>query len=664
MLAPPTEQERLAQLHQLAILDTPKEQGFDDLTRLAQMLCQTPYAFMSFIDAERQWFKASIGLQVHEYPRATSLCNHTLASPTGLLAINNPQQDPRGRHSPLLQQHPDIHFYAATTLRLASGHAIGSLGVFAQEPRQLSETQRQGLQLLAQQTCQRLEAPDRHLVTNSRYWQALEQECLNLKRVVQGAQLGTWQWDLATNLFIVNERWCSMLGYALAELGPITTREWEQLLHPEDAASIYTALEQHLNGSQPYYEQRFRMRHKQGHWVWILARGQRLAEASNQLFGTHAEITELIQSQQKLQASETRLEGMIRNFPGAVYRGSYPGERRMHYLSPAIEKLTGHSAAHLTGDNGHFAGLIHPDDRERVDQHISAALSTCDTFDVLYRIQRSDGQWRYLQEVGTGIYDAQRQLQYLDGFMWDATERQRSEQLKNDFIAVVSHELRTPLTVIHGALGLILHGPLGELPDKTRQMLHIAHKNSLRLGELINDLLDMEKLAAGKQALNLQLQPLLPQLEQALSACDSYAQACEVALLLAVDNNAGVQLPIDSGRLQQALAHLLNNAIKFSPRRSQVQLGLTRQGKQVCISVRDQGPGIAAEFHGRIFQAFAQADSSSSRQQGGTGLGLAISKALVEGMGGSLGFSSPAGEGATFVITFTLATADLELEAT
>ncbi len=228
----------------------------------------------------------------------------------------------------------------------------------------------------------------------------------------------------------------------------------------------------------------------------------------------------------------------------------------------------------------------------------------------------------------------------------DITERKRIEQLQREFISTVSHELRTPLTSISGALALICSNVMGEVPEQMRELLHIAQQNSLRLSALIDDLLDMDKLHAGKMRFELLEQPLRPQLEMALQSNRSYAERHGVQLQLG--ECPQVQVRVDAMRLQQVLSNLLSNAAKFSPPGEHVELSARLRDGQVRVSVRDRGPGISTDFRERVFQKFAQADSSDSRQQGGTGLGLAISKELMERMGGRIGFESEFGHGACF----------------
>lgn len=232
----------------------------------------------------------------------------------------------------------------------------------------------------------------------------------------------------------------------------------------------------------------------------------------------------------------------------------------------------------------------------------------------------------------------------------DISERKRIERMKNEFISTVSHELRTPLTAISGALGLIKGGVAGELPDAVYKMLDVAFKNSQRLNFLINDLLDMEKLLAGKMTFDIRPYKVFELLEQSIESNQSYADQFQVQLVQ-MQCTEDLQIKVDAARFAQIMSNLISNAAKFSPLEGHVDISATQEGNRVRLSVRDYGQGIPEEFHSRIFQKFSQADSSDSRQKGGTGLGLAISRELVERMHGEIGFNSSS-EGTEFYIYF------------
>ncbi len=240
----------------------------------------------------------------------------------------------------------------------------------------------------------------------------------------------------------------------------------------------------------------------------------------------------------------------------------------------------------------------------------------------------------------------------------DITDRKAVERLKNEFVSTVSHELRTPLTSIRGSLGLILGSEDENISGDTKDLLSIAYNNCERLVRLINDILDIEKIESGRMVFECRPLTLMPMVRQAMDANRAFADKYGVKVVMDEEASAftaNAQVMADGDRLMQVLTNLLSNAIKFSPQGSNVSISCREQGEQMMIAVRDHGSGIPDEFRHRVFQKFAQADSSDTRQKGGTGLGLSIVKTIVEEMKGVIGFESEAGEGTVFYFTLPIA---------
>lgn len=262
------------------------------------------------------------------------------------------------------------------------------------------------------------------------------------------------------------------------------------------------------------------------------------------------------------------------------------------------------------------------------------------------------------------------------------TGKVKAERIKNEFLSVVSHELRTPLTSIRGALGLLDGGVMGHIPEAAHGMLEIAKKNSERLLFLINDILDMEKIENGKLSLNAVPLDLFQLVRTSVEANQGYAQSCGVRLSLqgqqVVEENSMVLG--DESRLMQVMANLISNACKFAPDGTAVEVVVSAirfvpenstpgnpaaheeqelskhpgQGEGALhdrtvdqwepglrVSVIDNGPGVPQEFAHRLFEKFAQADATTTRQKNGTGLGLAISSAIIKRLGGNIGYAGP-----------------------
>lgn len=257
-------------------------------------------------------------------------------------------------------------------------------------------------------------------------------------------------------------------------------------------------------------------------------------------------------------------------------------------------------------------------------------------------------------EISLSSYVLPEHLWYIC-LLHDISDRKKVERLKSEFVATVSHELRTPLTSIKGSLELIKAGVMGVLPQSASQMLDIAQQNTERLVNLVNDILDIEKLQLGDAVIPLTPVDLTPLLQQALVQNQGYAN--NFAVQLNLDIHAlpeHVMVLANAQRLQQVLSNLISNAVKFSAAGSPVLLSAAITGKEVLVKVIDQGPGIPEEFRARIFNKFAQADGTDSRQRGGTGLGLSICQELMNQMNGHIGYDSVEGKGCTFYISLPL----------
>ncbi len=232
------------------------------------------------------------------------------------------------------------------------------------------------------------------------------------------------------------------------------------------------------------------------------------------------------------------------------------------------------------------------------------------------------------------------------------THLEKANKIKSEFISVVSHELRTPLTSIKGALGL-MRQTAQNLTEETKNMLDIAHKNSGRLSQLVDDVLDVEKLSEGQITFDITSIDVDAFIENIVKNQAMYYKIHHSNLVF--DGNAkGVKINSDKNRLDQVITNLLSNAAKFSPKNSDVTIRTQTKGQKLKIEVIDHGPGIPENFKERIFERFSQVDSSSTRSVQGAGLGLYICKSIITNLGGHIDFESNNGKGSIFYIEFDL----------
>jgi len=236
-----------------------------------------------------------------------------------------------------------------------------------------------------------------------------------------------------------------------------------------------------------------------------------------------------------------------------------------------------------------------------------------------------------------GFADAHAALSAVNqGLQMQLLEQRKVAQVRSDVIGTVSHEMRTPLTSIHGALSLLKAGMGGELNAHGQRLLEVACRNSERLVRLVNDVLDLERLESGTMTFNMRPCALKPLLEDAVEANGAYAAPSAVTLVLG-PVPPGARVRVDCDQFMQVMANLLSNAVKFSPAGGTVEIEAQRRAGRVKVSVSDHGPGVPPEFADRIFQKFAQAETTCERK--GSGLGLSITRAILENMGGEIGFT-------------------------
>ncbi|MFG6595156.1 ATP-binding protein [Sulfitobacter sp. 1A13368] len=232
----------------------------------------------------------------------------------------------------------------------------------------------------------------------------------------------------------------------------------------------------------------------------------------------------------------------------------------------------------------------------------------------------------------------------------DISDIINEERMKSEFISMVSHELRSPLTSIKGSMGLLLSRAAGELPSKARALLEISHRNADRLVLIINDILDLEKIANGRLEFNLEEVDIAELLHETSAANASLEQRHGVRIQVEGTEDLN-KVTTDPNRVIQVLTNFLSNAAKFSKPGERVTIRAEENDDELRISVADRGPGIPASEQHKVFQRFADLSNSNRADKGGTGLGLSVCKAIVENLGGKIGFDSREGFGTTFYFT-------------
>lgn len=629
---PSNESSRLAALLRFELLDTPAEAMFDNITALAAQICETPIALISLVDAERQWFKSRQGLDARETPRELAFCAHAINGET-LFEVENALLDPRFRDNPLVTGAPDIRFYAGMPLADSEGHNLGTLCVIDRQPRQLSVQQKGALKLLAQQAINLFEL---RLQTR----QQQEQAALH-KAILSSVGTAVLITDMAGVIRQASPGVLPLLGYEVdalvgQSLGLVLPDE-ERQLQPDPVRPSFNC------GSEQASLHELRARHRKGQRIPVLFSLAPIAMDGSAQMGYLCILNDLSYREEALQ----RLQHIAEQLPGVVYQFQLYSDGRscFPYASEGLRDVYGLQPEEVREDASSVFARIHPDDLLAVTASIQTSAEHLSVWHREYRFLHPIKGLIWLEGRAMPQPRADDSILW-HGFITDITQRKHLEQMKNEFVSTVSHELRTPLTSIAGSLGLINGEALGPVPNAMREMLLIAQSNSQRLRQLIDDLLDMDKLLAGKMSFIPQQLDIDSFLAECVTSHQGFARQHDVQL--SYTGGPVAQVTADPMRLQQVLSNLLSNALKFSPAGSQVLLSAQELGGQIRILVVDQGPGVPAEFVDRLFEKFSQADASDRRQKGGTGLGLAISKELMERMGGCIGFYPRPGGGSVF----------------
>jgi PAS domain S-box-containing protein len=359
------------------------------------------------------------------------------------------------------------------------------------------------------------------------------------------------------------------------------------------------------------------------------------------------QLEELAAARRQVDESGRKLALFVERSPVAVFELDARG-RALH-VNPTAETLFGHAASELGGRE--VAELLFAAaPRAEIVTRWREMLRTRQPALLLRQpTQRRDGSEIICEWSLTPLVSPEGRVISVIAQGRDMTQQLEAERLKQEFTSTLSHELRTPLTAVIGALQLLNSGALGSLGGEALELTAIAERNSQRLLDLINDLLDLEKIESGRLPMELQPMPLDELVRESLTLNRAFADRFRVRLELS-DDLAPAWVRVDRRRMLQVLTNLLSNAAKFSPEGAVVEVTVDDLGRQLRVGVHDRGPGIPLSFHSRIFSRFAQADMSFTRQKGGTGLGLAICRRLMDLMGGQIGFGDRPGGGTTFWI--------------
>lgn len=357
------------------------------------------------------------------------------------------------------------------------------------------------------------------------------------------------------------------------------------------------------------------------------------------------QLIELEEVRRQVEASGRKLALFAERAPIAVLELDREG--RIQEVNREAENLFGYPAGELVEKGASIKILVRPSYHAEFEEKWQGLLKTRESMAGLKIANpRRDGIEVVCEWTVTPLVNSDGSIISIIAQGRDITQQLEADRLKQEFTSTLSHELRTPLTSIIGSLQLVNSGVLGDLNTDQAELTEVAERNGQRLLDLINDILDIEKIESGKLTLFPEPMPMDELVGESVKLNQGFADRYEVKL--ATHGVRDIVVHADRKRLLQVMTNLISNAAKFSPSGGNVEIGMTEKDGRVKVSVADRGAGIPENFRNRIFGRFAQADSADTRAKGGTGLGLAICKRLIEMMDGSIGFDSRDGGGTVF----------------
>ncbi|HZW13984.1 MAG TPA: PAS domain S-box protein [Noviherbaspirillum sp.] len=623
-------------LQQASSHDVPQER-LDRLVRNAQRLTGTSIAFLVMGSADELHFIAQQGLGEAELQDCKTFCACTPDGDAPLI-VENAADNPRFAALPLVAGAPHLRFYAGWPLMDRDGRRLGTLAVLDPAPRTLSPAEREALHDLALWATSEF---DRHVLR--RGLASAREHQARLHTVIHNMAEGIITLDERGQIVSMNRAAIRIFGYEPDEV----IGQSINLLMPNKYHQTHDGYLQKFRDTGKTrvigLDREVTGRRKDGsQFAMAITVNEMWLNGRRGFAGIVRDVSEHRDNERKLRETSALLQAVMSSTAAFVYVRDLEG--RFMFINKEYERVFNVTSEQVLGktlDELFPAALA---EHNRVKDR--AVLEGGDSSRLEDELRLEDGRRTFLV-VRKPLVNERGEVYGVCGVGTDITLRKQAEQFKNEFISTVSHELRTPLTSIRGSLGLLIGGVAGDMPERAKTLLDIAHNNCERLVRLINDILDIEKIESGHMRFDMSTQHLLPLVEQAIAATRDYAAQFDVTFELQADA-ADAVVNADGDRIVQVIVNLLSNAAKFSPHGSRVQLRLAHHAGGVRLSVIDRGPGISEEFRPRIFQKFAQADSSNTRQKGGTGLGLSISRAIIERHHGSIGFHSMPGKGTEF----------------
>ena len=497
-----------------------------------------------------------------------------------------------------------------------------------------------------------------HLIDENK---SLKEQNKRLNFILDAGEIGFWDWNLSTNEIYFSPGYYTMLGYEPGEY-PMILETWVNLMHPEDKETVVNLVQEYVaNATQ--YEIEFRLKCKDGSWKWISGRGKSYDYDKNgkaiRAFGVHVNINEQKKAEKKLTGlatiTEQALEGIaVSDFDGYIQYANQSWCSMHGYQT--MEEILGKNLSIFHSEEQYIKDVI---------PFNKAVMKTGNHIGEVGHM-RKDGT-TFPTMMGTfKLTDKNGKAYGFAGFAQDITQKKQNEEIlyralkeaenankaKTDFLTNMSHELRTPLNGIIGLAELLIDG---QLTEEQKDFVLVIQQSGNILLDLVNNILSFSQIESGTIEMKTKNFNLQKVFKDTVKTNEMKADEKQIKISYVIDPEVPWSLKGDSNILIQILQHLIENAIKFTPKgkifiRAELDHEYSTYVK-IRFTVTDTGIGISKDIQDKLFKPFTQGDSSTTKKFNGTGLGLAITSQLTKLLGGEIGLDSKPDPGVSFWFT-------------
>ena len=488
--------------------------------------------------------------------------------------------------------------------------------------------------------------------------EALREERWRLECIVEATRAGTWELNVQTGETVFNEQYAQMVGYTLEELSPTSIKTWETLAHPMDLIHSYELLGRHFAGELPYYDCECRMKHKDGHWVWIHDRGRLVTRTSEgkplMMFGTHTDISNRKQAEKDQKESENHARALIDAIPDLMFRLSSQG---VFLDYKAAKENLAYQAQSIIGKNNRE--VLPPEFADMVDGKIQQTLHTGQMQNFEYQLSLPSAEIRDFEArmVPSGTDE-------VITIVRDVTERKKTEaeiSLKNEqliqanvekdkFFSIIAHDLRSPFNVFLGFTQMLVD-ELDTFSLKELQKIALSMRNSaFNLFALLENLLEWSRMRRGLIIFEPKSVLLKPAINKSIET--ALASANKKGILIEYEIPDDIEANADEYMLGSTIRNLVSNAIKFTPEGGKIIISARLViSNTIEISIRDTGIGMDQKMMANLFRLDENTNRKGTEGEASTGLGLIICKEFIEKHEGKLWVESEVGGGSRFYFT-------------